>query len=226
VDQYRTEPEPAVARRHRAAWDLEEVLGIGLIVAITLLAVAYVAAGIMEAGASPGPSQVEATLLYATEWVSPYVVLFPLAALTLAGWSARRHSPSPERVTQAAGAVDAESATDLGRAHLFRARVLIMIAGVALVVIACAAIGALVGSILLMTQSELGGNPVWASEAETLGVVAAALLLSGIGLAWTVRLWMQTSELPAGDEEEWASEPGSEFGSELASEPAATAVPE
>jgi hypothetical protein len=122
--------------------------------------------------------------------------------------------------------MEADGATDPGLAHLSRARILIMIAAVALVLIAGAAIGALVSSILLMTQNELGGNPVWASEAQTLGVVAAALLLAGIGLAWTVRLWMQTSELPAGDEEEWASEPGSELGSELASEPAATTVPE
>ena len=222
MDHDPTEPELAVARRRRAAWNIEEVLGIGLIVAIALLATAYVAAGIMEAGASPGPNQIEATLLYATEWVSPYLVLFPLAALALAGWSVGRHSSPPERATQVAGAVDAESATDLDLAHLARARVLITIAGVALVVITGAAIGALVSSILLLTQSQLGGNPVWASEAETLGVVSAALLLAGIGLAWTVRLWMQTSELPAGDEEEWASE----LGSELASEPAATTVPE
>jgi hypothetical protein len=54
VDHDPTEPELAVARRRRAAWNIEEVLGIGLIVAIALLATAYVAAGIMEAGASPG----------------------------------------------------------------------------------------------------------------------------------------------------------------------------
>jgi hypothetical protein len=226
VDHDRTQPELVAARTRRASWDLEEVLGIGLIVAIALLAAAYVAAGIMEAGASPGPNQIEATLLYATEWVSPYIVLFPLAALALTAWSVRRHWSSPERATQTAGAMEADGATDPGLAHLSRARILIMIAAVALVLIAGAAIGALVSSILLMTQNELGGNPVWASEAQTLGVVAAALLLAGIGLAWTVRLWMQTWELPAGDEEEWASEPGSELGSELASEPAATTVPE
>jgi hypothetical protein len=210
VDHDPTEPELAVARRRRAAWNIEEVLGIGLIVAIALLATAYVAAGIMEAGASPGPNQIEATLLYATEWVSPYLVLFPLAALALAGWSVGRHSSPPERATQVAGAVDAESATDLDLAHLARARVLITIAGVALVVITGAAIGALVSSILLLTQSQLGGNPVWASEAETLGVVSAALLLAGIGLVWTFRLWGRASELPAGDEEGWESEPALE----------------
>ncbi len=207
MDNDQTEPELVVARRRSAAWDLEEFLGIGLILAITLLAAAYVAAGIMEAGASPGPNQVEATLLYATEWVSPYIVLFPLAALALAAWSLRRHALSPVRPAEAAGAVEAERATDLILAHVARARVVIIATGVALVVIACAAIGALVSSLLLMSQSELGGNPVWSSEAETLGVVAAALLLAGIGLAWTVRLWMQSSELPAGDEEEWESEP-------------------
>jgi hypothetical protein len=87
-------------------------------------------------------------------------------------------------------------------------------------VILCAGIGALVSSILLMTQSELGGNPVWATEAQTLGVVASALLLAGIGLAGTVRLWGQTSELLAGDEKEWESE------SEPEPEPAAAPVPE
>jgi hypothetical protein len=218
VDHDWTELEPAVARRRRAAWDPEEVLGIGLIVVIALLAAAYVAAGIMEAGASPGPSQIEATLLYATEWVSPYILLFPLATLALTAWAVRRHSSSPGRATQAAGAVDADSATDRGLAHLFRARALIITTGVTLVVIACAAIGALVSSLLLMTQGELGGNPVWASEAQTLGVVAAALLLAGIGLTWTVHLWGQTSELLAGDPEEWEQEPEPE--------PAATPVPE
>jgi hypothetical protein len=226
VDYDRTEPELAVARRRRAAWDLEEVLGIGLVVAIALLATAYVAAGIMEAGASPGPNQMEATLLYATEWVSPYVALFPLAALALAGWSLRRRALSPAKLAQAGGAVGAETTTDLSLAHVSRARVVIVAAGVALVVIACAAIGALVSSLLLMTQGELGGNPVWSSEAETLGVVAAALLLAGIGLAWTVRLWAQSSELPAGDEDEWESESESESESEPDPEPALAPAPE
>jgi NADH:ubiquinone oxidoreductase subunit 6 (subunit J) len=205
VDHDQTESELTVARRRRAAWDIQELLGIGLIVAIALLATAYVAAGIMEAGASPGPNQIEATLLYATEWVSPYLVLFPLAALALAAWSVHRNSSHPGR------AIDAGSATDLALAHLARARVLITITGVALVVIVGAAIGALVSSILLFTQGELGGNPVWASEAETLGVVSAALLLAVIGLVWTFRLWGRASELPAGDEEEeWESEPALE----------------
>jgi len=97
VDHDQTESELTVARRRRAAWDIQELLGIGLIVAIALLATAYVAAGIMEAGASPGPNQIEATLLYATEWVSPYLVLFPLAALALAAWSvASEFLPSGE----------------------------------------------------------------------------------------------------------------------------------
>jgi hypothetical protein len=215
VDHDRTEPELAVARRRRASWDLGEVLGWGLIVAIALLAAAYVAAGIMEAGASPGPNQLEATLLYATEWVSPYIVLFPLAALGVTWWAVRRHSSS-------AGAADEDGAAELGLARLFRARILIILAGAALVVILCAGIGALVSSILLMTQSELGGNPVWATEAQTLGVVASALLLAGIGLAGTVRLWGQTSELLAGDEKEWESESESE----PEPEPAAAPVPE
>ncbi len=218
MDQDRTEPELAAARTRRISWDVEEVLGIGLIVVIALLGAAYVAAGILEAGASPGPNQIEATLLYATEWVSPYIVLFPLAALALTAWSVRRHSSSSERAAQTSGADEAEGATDPGLAHLSRARLLITLAAVALVVIAGAAIGALVSSILLMTQNELGGNPVWASEAETLGVVTAALLLTGIGLAWTLRLWAQASDLLAGDEEEWESDPGPE--------PAAVSVPE
>jgi hypothetical protein len=214
VDHDRTEPEVAVARRRRAAWDLEEVLGWGLIVAIALLAVAYVAAGIMEAGASPGPNQLEATLLYATEWVSPYIVLFPLGALGVTWWSVRRHSSSAEPA-RPAGAVDAHRA-ELGLFHLFRARTLIIVAGAGLVVIVCAGIGALVSSILLMTQSELGGNPVWATESETLGVVVSALLVAGIGLFEAVRLWGHTSDLLAGDDREWEVEPEPEPEPELA----------
>ncbi|MGD1053732.1 MAG: hypothetical protein ABR950_07865 [Candidatus Dormibacteria bacterium] len=209
MDHDWTEPGPAVARRPRAGWDLGEILGWGLIVAITLLAAAYVAAGIMEAGASAGPNQLEATLLYATEWVSPYVALFPLAALGIAWWAVRRHASSGAPMAPAADddAPDAESAAEAGLAHLFRARALIILVGAALIVIICAAIGALVSSILLMIQGELGGNPVWASEAETLGVVTSALLLCGIGLGGAIRLWLQTSHLLADDEPVWEPEP-------------------
>jgi len=56
--------------------------------------------------------------------------------------------------------------------------------------------------------------------------VAAALLLAGIGLAWTVRLWAQSSELPAGDEDEWESESESESESEPDPEPALAPAPE
>jgi hypothetical protein len=209
VDHDRTEPELAVARRPRASWDLGEVLGWGFIVAIAFLATAYVAAGIMNAGASPGPNQVEATLLYATEWVSPYIVLFPLGALGATWLAVRRHSPSADGAGRASGdrAAKAAGAAERGLAGLSRARTQLILTGAALVVILCAGIGALISSTLLMTQGELGGNPVWATEAETLGVVASALLLAGIGLAGTFRLWGQTSELLAGDEKEWEWEP-------------------
>jgi hypothetical protein len=207
VDHDRTEPELAVARRPRASWDLGEVLGWGFIVAIAFLATAYVAAGIMAAGGSPGPNQVEATLLYATQWVSPYIVLFPLGALGVTWLAVRRHSSSAEAARAGGdGAADADGAAERGLAGLSRARTQLILAGAALVVILCAGIGALVSSSLLMIQGELGGNPVWATEAETLGVVTSALLLAGIGLAGTFRLWGQTSELLAGEKKEWELE--------------------
>jgi len=127
--------------------DIQELLGIGLIVAIALLATAYVAAGIMEAGASPGPNQIEATLLYATEWLSPYLVLFPSQRSPSPAGRYTATPPSGE-ATQVAGRCRAER-DRLDLAHLARARVLNHDGSVALVVIVGAAIGALVSSILL-----------------------------------------------------------------------------
>lgn len=203
MDHDRTNPEPAVARAQRPPWGLEEILGIGLLLALLLLAVAYVAAGIIEAGASPQTNPLEVTTVYATEWASPYVALFPLAALAIAWWQLRRWGPSLEAPSVVeAGAEDEEGDSDAGFAHLLRARGTAAAAAVALIVIVFAAIGVAVTSLLLFPSSEASGSQVWPSEAETLANAAGALVLGGIGLAVALHLWRGVSDRLAGETDE------------------------
>ncbi len=203
MDNDGTNPEAAITRAKRAPWDLEEILGICLLLTLLLLAVAYVAAGIIQAGASPQTNPLEVTTVYATEWASPYVVLFPLAALAIAWWQLRRWGPAlDEPATAEAGDGEAAGGPDAGFDHLLRARGVVVGSAVALLVIVCAAIGVVVTSLLLFPASEASGTQVWPSEAETLANAAGALLLSGAGLAVAVHLWSGIASRLEGDSDE------------------------
>jgi len=191
VEHDQIEPELANARSGRGAWNLEELLAAGFLVAIALLGVAYVAAGIVSAGATAGPDQAEVTLFYATQWVSPYILLFPLAAVGLVWWRLRRWSRAAE---PSGGGAGAESSAEDGHAHLVRARRIALTSAVVLLVVICAAIGWVVSSFLLIHNGEISGDQTWPSEAETLGNASAALLLSAAGFAALSRLRRVVSE--------------------------------
>jgi len=180
VEHDRIEPELANARSGRGAWNLGELLAAGFLIATILLGVAYISAGIVSAGAAIGPNQAEVTLFYATEWVSPYILVFPLAAIGLVWWRLQGRSPAAEPRGEGAGG--AVAAGD-GYAHLVRARRVALVSAAILVVVVCATIGWVVASFLLIHDGEISGDQTWPSEAETLGNASAALLLSVAGFA-------------------------------------------
>jgi magnesium-transporting ATPase (P-type) len=204
VDHDRIDPEPAVTRAQAPSWDLEEILGWSLLAALLLLVVAYVAAAIVETGASPQENALEVNTYYATEWASPYFVLFPLAALAIAWWQLRRWGPS--LASHGETAEDEEGEAEAGFVHLLRARTTVTASLVALLVIVCAAIGVVVSSLLLFPSSAATGSQVWPSEAETLASAAAALLLCLIGVAVALRLWGEASARLADDTEDGVAE--------------------
>jgi hypothetical protein len=204
VDHDRNDPEPVLARAPATPWELQEILGWSLLVALLLLVVAYVAAGIIQSGASPQENPLEVTTYYASDWASPYFTIFPLAALAIAWWQLRRWgpvlTPSDGVEGEAGGAEGGE--TEAGAVHVARARMAATASVVALVVIVFAAIGVVVTSLLLFPQSEASGSQVWPSEAETLASAATALLLSGVGLAIALSLRGEASARLATDTEE------------------------
>ncbi|MGO8687164.1 MAG: hypothetical protein ACLQT7_08280 [Candidatus Dormibacteria bacterium] len=205
MDDDLNDPETTLTRARAPRWELQEILGWCLLAALLLMVVAYVAAGIIEAGATPQEHLVEVTAYYASDWASPYFTVFPLAALAIAWWQLRRWGPSV-----AGGGAEGETAeggdgeAEAGYTHLLRARTSVTAVSVALAVIVCAAIGVVVTSLMLFPESEASGSQVWPSEAETLASAAAALLLCGIGLVIAFSLRGEASRRLASDTEEVA----------------------
>jgi hypothetical protein len=162
----------------RGTWDIWETLGVSLLLAAVLVAVGDTAAGLLTAGAQVQVNQNEVTLLYATQWASPYIALFPLAALGATWWRIRAWS---RRVT-----APGESADPLPRSMAVASAAIAV-----LVVTALAAIGAAVSTLLLIHASTAPGNQVWPSGAETLAESSAAVVLCGAGIAAAVGLLRQ-----------------------------------
>ncbi|MGD0834447.1 MAG: hypothetical protein ABSA40_08515 [Candidatus Dormibacteria bacterium] len=183
------EPELDITPIGTRMWGFGEVLGVSLLVAATLIAVGSIAAGLLTAGASPAQNQVEVDLLYTTQWITPFIVLFPLAALATAWWRVRPDGP--------------DAATDAGAGSPGAARGVVMASGALLVVVVCGAVGAMVSTLLLIHASNLAGNEVWPSGAQTLSEGSAALVLAIVGIVWVSTLLVRMSNRPvsAGEDE-------------------------
>jgi hypothetical protein len=180
VEHDRFEQALATSAAGRGSWDVWEVLGVSLLLATVLLAVGDTAAGLLTAGASSVANQNEVTLLYATQWASPYLALFPLAALGATWWRIRAWA----RPVAAPGQ---------GITPLRRSRGVASGTVAVLVLIALAAIGAAVSTLLLIHASDAPGNQVWPSGAETLAESSAALALCGTGIGIAIGLLRQVS---------------------------------
>lgn len=173
------EPELDITPTGTRMWGFGEILGVSFLVAAVLLAAGSIAAGLLTAGASPAQNQVEVDLLYTTQWITPYIVLFPLAALASAWWRIRS-----ER---------ADAAPEAGGGSLGAARGVVMASGALLVVVVCGAVGAIASTLLLIHASDLPGNQVWPSGAQTLSEGTAALVLAIAGIVWVSALLGRTS---------------------------------
>jgi hypothetical protein len=125
--------------RPRADWEIQEVVATALLIAVALVAVGAVAAGIdanAEGSFQPARDAVAQALLQSTLWAGVTTMFLLVSALGLVWWQVDGWSEALEET----GADDAEEA----RLHLRRNRLLATWAGVSLAVTSLAAIGTLV----------------------------------------------------------------------------------
>jgi hypothetical protein len=166
----------------RTDWEIQEVVATALLIAVALVAVGAVAAGIdanAEGSFQPTRDAVAQALLQSTLWASVTTVFLLVAALGLVWWQVDGWSEALEGT----GADGVEEA----RLHLRRNRALAKWAGVSLAVTSLAAIGTLVAvgledepvnvSMRLQQWFSYGGGVIAALVLAAAGIVAVTRVL-------------------------------------------------
>jgi len=175
----------------KTAWEIQEIAAAALMAVVAVVAVTGVAAGIVAntgSGAGPfGREAVSEVLLQSTLWAGILIAFLVVSALGLVWWQVEgwtdaleelgddrgddhRDGPGPTEEADEAEAV----------AHLRRNRALGAWGAVSLLVIAMAAIGALVGVVLL--QATIPSSLDWQEVISNSGSTLATVILAGVGV--------------------------------------------
>jgi len=190
------------ARETRVPWGVAEILALSLVGAFAMVVAANVAGGLVYATI---PSQESGLgpwygVFLATDWVTPYAGLLPLAAVGLAWWRLRP---------------DAGFGEEGETAHRSRATRVAAVAAVALLFLAVGAFLSAISSLVLDQQTGAATSEIWQAEAPRLGLLAAAAVIATAGMAAALALRRRVpaaaaEERPDAVDDQATAEPGEE----------------
>jgi len=183
------QPGESLWQRVRSSWEIQEVVAVGVLIAVAILIVSGLASGIAVASTygeqlivnSGGNQTWGLFLLYSTRWIGVDVTLFLVAVLGLVWWQVDGWADRLAELEDAVDEVDASDEAEVvaGVAHIVRNKSIATWTGVFLVVSVVAAIGSVVGMVL---QYSPGSDALsWGQYFLTGGEALASLVLVAIG---------------------------------------------
>lgn len=169
----------------KTPWEIQEIAAAVLLFVVAVVAITGVAAGIVaDIGPGPGPVGREAVsevLLQSTLWAGVLIAFLVVSALGLVWWQVDGWTDALEDLgdDDHDGSSPTEEA-DEAVAHILRNQALATWGAVSLVVIAMAAVGALVGVVLL--QTTIPSSLDWQEVISNSGSALATVILAGVGV--------------------------------------------
>jgi len=181
---------PATQERQkgRTSWEIEELASVGILSALSLVAIFYFASGwaISDEGVGVPPSQrLHVFLIYTSEWAGIFGGFLVLVALGLVWWQVDGWT---ERLADLDTAEESDSTIgDSNEAitHLLRNRSLSTACGVLCVAGLLASVGGVVGY-AIGAGGDLGVP--WGSVLGPIGQLLGFLVLAAVGVVAIVRL--------------------------------------
>jgi hypothetical protein len=177
--------------RPRMGWEIQEVVATALLIAVAVIAVSAVAAGIASnaGGASPQPTRdaIAQTLLLSTLWAGITTTFLLIASLGLVWWQVDGWSEALEDAgIDDEGDPGATDEAEEARCHLRRNRRLAKWVGVSVVITSLAALGTL-GALGLQDEPLPASARLqqWFSNG---GGVIATLVLAAAGMVAVIRV--------------------------------------
>jgi hypothetical protein len=182
--------------RPRTGWEIQEVVATALLIAVAVIAVSAVAAGIASNAGGEGPEStrdaIAQTLLQSTLWAGVTTMFLLIASLGLIWWQVDGWSEALEDAGTGGTGIDHEGGpgrsneVEEARRHLGRNRLLAKWAGVSLVITSVGALGALVA--LGLEDEPFPGSVRLQQWFSNGGVVIATLVLGAAGVFAVIRV--------------------------------------